>query len=222
MTAPKPKPGRHRALGSAPRAAGPVKTAPLQLNAARQAILDERYAARRSAANTVSWIGFGCVLIGILLPKHSDGALMLDGLWLLCMVVAVALHPRALKRRPAARDSAPTTEELIAAEAAAAFRVEQQQAELNEGQRHLADLEARNASTAQQLVLDEPEPYAQLGQSPFRDNFVPLEQRVLRPDNPKPAPQHGNHAVPLAAAYEPNTVPAPGTTTLPPAPKLLK
>jgi hypothetical protein len=119
-----------------------------------------------------------------------------------------------------------TTEDLIAAEDAATARAARQQDELQAGQRHLADLEALNASTEQQLVLDEPEPYAQLGASPFRDNFVPLEQRVVRPTQPAARPLTVNPPAPTsrasAAAVQPATVPEHATEPLPPAPKLLK
>ena len=120
---------------------------------------------------------------------------------------------------PGAEDI-PTTEELIAAEAAASAGAEQRQAELNAGQLHLAELEAFNDSTKQELVLDEPEPYTQLGASPFRDNFVPLEQRVLRPAQPAARPMTANPTAPQSA--ESATAVQRATGPLPQAPKLLK
>ncbi len=119
--------------------------------------------------------------------------------------------------------STPSAEELIAAEAAASVRAAQQQAELNAGQRHLAELEALNASTEQQLVLDAPQPYAQLGQSPFRDHFVPLEQRVLRPDKPVvPLAPRATHAAALARPLASTPAATTATESLPAVPKLLK
>jgi hypothetical protein len=218
VTSQKPKNTRHRALGPAPRSRALIKPATQR---AHDVALAAQSEARHKVASGVLWVGLICLLTATLVAKHSVVAYVLIGLYALSIGIAVVVHPRALQKTPV-RSATPTADELIAAEAAASARADQRQAELNAGQRHLAELEALNASTEKQLVLDEPEPYAQLGATPFRDNFVPLEQRVLRPDNPKPAPQHVNHVVPLAAADEPNTAPATGATTLPPAPKLLK
>lgn len=97
-----------------------------------------------------------------------------------------------------------TTEELIAAENAAIARAARQQEELQAGQRHLAELEALNASTEQRLVLDDPQPDAQLGAAPFRDNFQTVAERVMRPTPAEPSPTSG---ISTATATEDVTAP---------------
>lgn len=207
MTAPKPNPGRHRALGPGPDSSAAVRVqrqhvAPRRVN--RPGTLRHRL---RAVAHGLLFAAANMALTALFFLIHdadAEGAWFFVKSFLLFSGPAMLLYAFTRPRDLPPDASTLTTEELIAAENAAIARAARQQEELQAGQRHLAELEALNASTEQRLVLDDPQPDAQLGAAPFRDNFQTVAERVMRPTPAEPSPTSG---ISTATATEDVTAP---------------